>query len=190
MKRTTEHLTLVRGTVTATRERLGSVNMNRKTGYGSVNTTSELWIRDSSNTEHQFYGDMFDAAQPGHDVAVVIKRSSGKPVAFANFTADFVRDAKELRTSTSFGSILAGAIGVTFILSLPGLIIWGALAETFGLLDAAFTGTGFQIYLVLMVVCAVFGIKVWAKGYRERTDVLKAEVDRLLILEQEAKYEA
>jgi len=114
----------------------------------------------------------------------VIKRTSGKPVAFANFTSNFVQDAKELRTSTSFGSILGGAIIAAIVLALPGLFVWGALAEPLGLLDAAFTGTGFQIYGVVLLVCAFIGMNIWAKGYRTRTDALKTEIDRLLVEQQ------
>lgn len=177
-------LTLVRGTVTAIRDRMESVRVDRKTGYGKIRTTPDLWLRDEGGTEHRYSGDLFGAAQPGHDVAVVIKRTSGKPVAFANFTSNWVQDAKELQTSTSFGSILGGAIGAAVVLALPGLFVWGALAEPFGLLDAAFTGTGFQIYAVLLLVCAFIGVNAWAKGYRERTDALKAEIDRLLVEQQ------
>jgi hypothetical protein len=163
---------------------MGSVRVDRKTGYGNIRTTPELWLRDAGGTEHRYSGDLFGAAQPGHDVAVVIKRTSGRPIAFANFSSNWVQDAKELRTSTSFGSILGGAIGAAVILALPGLFVWGALAEPFGLLDAAFTGTGFQIYGVVLLVCAFIGVNIWAKGYRERTDALKAEIDSLLIAAQ------
>jgi hypothetical protein len=177
-------LTLVRGIVTVTKDRMESVCVDRKTGYGNIRTTPELWLRDEGGTEHRYSGDLFGAAQPGHDVAVVIKRTSGRPIAFANFSSNWVQDAKELRTSTSFGSILGGAIGAAVILALPGLFVWGALAEPFGLLDAAFTGTGFQIYGVVLLVCAFIGVNIWAKGYRERTDALKAEIDSLLIAAQ------
>lgn len=177
-------LTLVRGIVTATTDRMESVRVDRKTGHGNIRTTPELWLRDKSGTEHRYFGDLFGAAQPGHDVAVVIKRTSGKPVAFANFSSNFVQDAKELRTSTSFGSILGGSIIATVVLALPGLFVWGALAEPLGLLDAAFTRTGFQIYGIVLLVCAVIGVKVWAKSYRERTDALKNEIDRLLVEQQ------
>ena len=180
----TGQLTLIRGTVTATKDRMESVHVDRKTAYGNIRTTPELWLRDAGGTEHRYFGDLFDAAQPGQDVAVVIKRTSGKPVTFANFTSKVVQDAKELRTSTSFGSILGGAIGAAVVLALPGLFVWGALAKPFGLLDAAFTGTGFQIYALVLVVCAFIGVNVWAKGYRERTDALKAEIDSLLVAAQ------
>ncbi len=184
MTSATGQLTLVRGTVTATKDRMESVRVDRKTGYGNVRTTPELWLRDEGGTEHRYSGDLFGAAQPGHDVAVVIKRTSGKPVAFANFTSNWVQDATELQTSTSYGSVLGGAIVVAIVLALPGLFVWGALAELFGLMDAAFTGTGFQIYLVILALCAFAGMKVWAKGYRERTDALKIEIDRLLVEQQ------
>jgi hypothetical protein len=180
----TVQLTLVRGTVTATKDRMESVCVDRKTGYGNIRTTPELWLRDESGGEHRYSGDLFGAAQPGHDVAVVIKRTSGKPVAFANFTSNCVQDAKELRTSTSFGSILGGSIIAAVVLALPGLFVWGALAEPFGLQDSAFTGTGFQIYGIVLLVSAFIGVNVWAKGYRERTDALKAEVDSLLVAAQ------
>jgi hypothetical protein len=179
-----EQLTLVRGTVTATKDRMESVRVDRKTGYGNVRTTPELWLRDEGGTEYRYSGDLFGAAQPGHEVAVVIKRTSGKPVAFANFTSNFVQDSKELRTSTSFGSILGGSIIAAVVLALPGLFVWGALAEAFGLLDAAFTGTGFQIYGIVLLVCAFIAVNVWAKGYRERTHALKAEIDNLLVTAQ------
>lgn len=182
-----EQLTMVRGIVTATKDRMESVHVDRKTGYGNINMTPEIWLRDEGGAEHRYSGDMFDAAQLGHDVAVVIKRTSGKPLAFANFTGNFVQDAKELRTSTSFGSILGGAIVVAVVLALPGLFVWVALAESFGLLDAAFTGTGFQIYPVILAVSALVGMKVWAKRYRKRTDTLKAEIDSLLVAAQAEK---
>ncbi len=180
----TGQLILVRGTVTATKDRMDSARLERKTGYGNIRTTPELWLRDEGGTEHRYSGDLFGAAQPGHDVAVVVKRTSGKPVAFANFTSNCVQDAKELRTSTSFGSILGGSIIAAVVLALPGLFVWGALAEVFGLLDAAFTGTGFQIYGIVLLVCAFIGVNIWAKGYRERTDALKVEIDSLLVAAQ------
>lgn len=180
-------LTLIRGTVTATKDRMESVRVDRKTGYGNIRTTPELWLRDDSGTEHRYSGDLFSAVQPGNDVAVVVKRTSGKPVAFANFTSNFVQDDKELRASTSFGSILGGSIIAAVVLALPGLFVWSALAELFGLLDAAFTGTGFQIYGIVLLVCAYIGVNVWAKGYRERTDALKAEIDNLLVAAQAEK---
>lgn len=177
-------LALVRGIVTATKDRIGSVHVDRKTSYGNIRTTPELWLRDKDGEEQRYSGDLFGVAQPGHDVAVVIKRDSGKPVAFANFTSNVVQDAKELRTSTSLGSILGGSIIAAIVLALPGLFVWGALAEPFGLLDAAFTGTGFQIYGIALLVCTFIGVNVWAKGYRERTDALKAEIDSLLVAAQ------
>ncbi|WP_189369153.1 hypothetical protein [Tateyamaria omphalii] len=184
MTSATGQLVLVRGTVTATKDRMESVRVDRKTGYGNIRTTPELWLRDEGGTEHRYSGDLFGAAQPGHDVAVVIKRTSGRPVAFANFTSNWVQDAKELKTSTSISSILGGAVVAAIVLALPGLFVWGALAEPFGLQDAAFTGTGFQIYAVVLLVSAFIGMNAWAKGYRERTDALKAEIDSLLVAAQ------
>ena len=177
-------LALIRGTVTATKDRMDSVRVDRKTGYGNIHTTPEIWLRDEGGTEHRYSGELFGAAQPGHDVAVVIKQASGKPVAFANFSSNFVQNAKELRTSTSFGSTLGGSIIAAVVLALPGLFVWSALAETFGFLDAAFTGVGYQIYMVVLMFCAFIGVNVWAKGYRERTEPLKAEIDSLLVAAQ------
>lgn len=177
-------LALVRGIVTATKERMNSVHVDQKTGYGRINTTPELWLRDIDGTEHHYSGDMFDAAQPGHEVAVVIKRASGKPVAFANFTGNFVQDARELRYSTTLSANLTGTFFLTLILAVPGLFVWSALAEPFGLMDAAFSATGFQVYIVVLAACVFGGVKVWSKGYRERTDALKAEIDSLLVAAQ------
>jgi hypothetical protein len=177
-------LALVRGTVTASKDRMDSIRVDRKTGDGRVSTTPEMWLRDIDGTEHHYSGDMFDAAQPGHEVAVVIKRASGKPVAFANFTGNFVQDAREIRYSTTIGANLTGTFFLTLILAVPGLFAWGALAEPFGLMDAAFSATGFQVYIVVLAACVFAGVKVWSKGYRERTDALKAEIDSLLVAVQ------
>lgn len=41
-------LTLIRGTVTAAKDRMETVRVDRKTGYGNIRTTPELWLRDES----------------------------------------------------------------------------------------------------------------------------------------------
>ncbi len=43
-----DQLTAVRGIVTACDERLHSVRVDRSTGYGKVNKSPELWLRDQS----------------------------------------------------------------------------------------------------------------------------------------------
>lgn len=180
----TEKLNVVRGVVTTAKERMQSVRFDRKSGYGSINTTPELWLVDVAGKEHRYQGDMFRSARPGHDVAVVTKRSSGKPIAFANFTSKFVHEAKELGYSTTFVAQLIGTLIVTLIFAVPGLFVWGVLAQPFGLMKEAFSAAGFQVYIVVLGACVFAGVKVWSKSYRERTDALKAEIDRLLVAAQ------
>lgn len=173
-------LTMVRGIVTAAKEQMHSVRVDRKTGYGRINTTPELWLCDGDAKEHRYQGDMFNAAQPGHDVAVVIKVQSGKPVAFANFTTGVVHDGSELSVSTTLGANLVSTFGLSVLLGLPGLLVWGVVLETLGLGDRAFTAGGFQVYIVLLVACVYAGLTIWSKSYRERADALREDADRLL----------
>lgn len=183
-------LTMVRGTVTAAREQMQSVRVDRRTGYGRVNTTPELWIRDTDGREHQYQGVMFGAAQPGHEVAVISRPGSGKPLAFANFTSGTVQDGDALTISTSAGSTLVSTLGFSALLALPGALVWGALLKTIGLGDHAFTGTGFQIYALILIACTYAGLRVWSKGYRERADALRSEIDRLLMRAAETDRQA
>ncbi len=176
-------LTMVRGVVTAAKEQMHSVRVDRKTGYGRINMTPELWLRDRDGQEHRYQGDMFDAAQPGHDVAVITKRPSGKPVAFANFSTGTVHDGAELNVSISLGSTLISTFGLCVLLVLPGLLVWAALLETVGLGDRAFTAGGFQIYIVVLVACVYAGLTFWSKAYRARSGALREEIDRLLMSE-------
>ena len=176
----TVQLKMVRGVVTAAREQMHSVRVDRKTGYGRVNMTPELWLRDTDGKEYRYQGDMFNAAQPGHDVAVITKNQSGKPVAFANFTTELVDDGPELSVSTTFGSTLISTFGLCVLLALPGLFVWGMFLETLGLGDKAFTAGGFQIYIIVLVGCVYAGLHFWSKSYRERTDALRKDIDRLL----------
>lgn len=179
-------LSMVRGTVTAEREQMHSVRVDRKSGYGRINSTPELWLRDEDGIEHRYQGDMFDAAQPGHEVAVITKTPSGKPVAFANFTTGTVHDGSELNVSTSLGSTLISTFGLSVLLGLPGLLVWGILLEALGLGERAFTAGGFQIYLLVLVACVYAGLTFWSKAYRERSGALREEIDRLLTSEADA----
>ncbi|WP_299737215.1 hypothetical protein [uncultured Roseobacter sp.] len=180
MTSTGAQLTMVRGIVTTAKEQMQSVRVDRKTGYGRINTTPELWLRDGDDKQHRYQGDMFNAAQPGHDVAVVTKAPSGKPVAFANFTTGVVHDGSELSVSTSLGSNLISTLGLSVFFALPGLFVWGIVLETLGLGEKAFATGGFQVYIVLLVVCVYAGLTFWSKAYRERADALREDVDRLL----------
>jgi low affinity Fe/Cu permease len=128
---------------------------------------------------------MFESAQPGHDVVVIANCASGKPMAFANFTTEIVHDAKELTYSTTLAANLSGTLIAALVLALPGLFIWGLIMETIDLGDRAFTAGGLQVFLVLLVVCVYAGVTIYAKSYRERTDALKAKIDRLLLAERE-----
>ncbi|PUB13701.1 hypothetical protein [Yoonia sediminilitoris] len=177
------NLTIVRGVVTAAKEQMHSVRVDRKTGYSRINATRELWLRCEDGKEHRYQGDMFDAAQPGHEVAVVISTLSGKPVAFANFTTGVVHDGEELNVSTSLGATLISTFGLSLLIALPGLFVWSALLEIIGLGDHAFTGTGFQLYLVTLIACVYAGLTVWSKSYRERSSALRQEIDHLLTRE-------
>jgi hypothetical protein len=173
-------LKMVRGVVTTAREQMNSIRVDRKTGYGRVNTTPELWLRDADGKEHRYHGDMFAAAQPGHNVAVITRKPSGKPVAFANFTTEVVHDGPELSVSTTFSSTLVSTFGVCVLLALPGLFVWGILLEAIGLGDNAFTAGGFQIFIIVLVGCVYAGLHFWSKSYRERANVLREDIDRLL----------
>ena len=145
--------------------------------------TPELWISDEEGKEHRFQGDMFEAARPGHYVAVISRQGSGKPLAFANFTTGVVHDADALTIRTSVGSTLVSTLGLSVLLALPGALLWGAALNTIGLGDRAFSTTGFQLYALLLVVGVFAGVRIWSKGYRERTAALREEIDRLLTRE-------
>ncbi len=171
---------VVRGVVSACKEQMHSVRVDRQTGYGRINTTPELWLRDKNGKEYRYQGIMFEAAQPGHDVAVIAKRTSGKPVAFANFTTGVVQDGDEMTVSTSMSATLVSTFGFSVLFALPGLIPWLFVAETIGLGDKAFTAGGLQIYILVLAASVYVGLKVWSKSYRERTEHARAEIDRLL----------
>lgn len=89
-----------------------------------LNTTPELWLRDEHGQERRYQGELSGAAQPGHDVAVITRRLNGRPVTFVNFTTGIVHDSDEPTVSTSFGSTLFGAFGLSFLLALPGALVW------------------------------------------------------------------
>ncbi|OAN82399.1 hypothetical protein A8B78_08055 [Jannaschia sp. EhC01] len=171
---------MMRGVVTAAKEQMHSVRVDRRTGYGRINATADLWLRCENGKEHRYQGDMFDAARPGHEVAVVTKAPSGKPVAFANFTTGVVHDGEELNIRTSLGATLISTFGLSLLLALPGLFVWSALLEIVGLGDHAFSGTGFQLYTVLLVACVYAGLRFWSKGYQERSIALRQQIDHLL----------
>lgn len=173
-------LAMVRGTVTAAREQMRSVHVDRRSGYGRINTTPEILLRDEHGQEHRFQGDMFAPAQPGHEVAVISRPSSSKPLAFANFTTGVVHDGKELTISTSVGSTLISTFGLSLLLALPGALVWATLLNAIGLGDHALSATGFQIYALILIGCVYAGITVWSKSYRERASALRDEIDRLL----------
>lgn len=181
MNGTRAQLLLVRGTVTTAREKMQSVRVGRQSGCGRINTTPELWIRDVDGKEHRYQGDIFSAAQPGHEVAVISRPGSEKPLAFANFTTGMVHDGDELTVSTSMGSTLISTLGLCVLLALLGALVWGALLNTFGLGDHAFSGAGFQIFAVVLIACVYAGLRAWSKGYRERAGALRDEIDHLLI---------
>ncbi|MEM9578448.1 MAG: hypothetical protein AAF999_15725 [Pseudomonadota bacterium] len=174
-------LLVVRGTVTTAREQMHSVRVDRQSGYGRINSTPELWIRDMDGKEHRYHGVLFTVAQPGHEVAVISRPGSGKPLAFANFTTGVVHDGDELTVSTSTGSTLISTLGFSVLLALPGALVWGALLNTIGLGDYAFSSVGFQIYALVLIASVYAGLRVWSKGYRERSGALREEIDRLLM---------
>ncbi|WP_299281806.1 hypothetical protein [uncultured Tateyamaria sp.] len=171
---------VVRGVVSAYKEQMHSVRVDRQTGYGRINTTPELWLRDKDGKEYRYQGVMFEAAQPGHDVAVIANRASGKPVAFANFTTGVVQDGDEMTVSTSISSTLVSTFGFSVLFALPGLIPWLLITETIGLGDKAFTTSGIQLYILVLAVSVYAGLQVWSRHYRERTATTRAEIDRML----------
>lgn len=173
-------LTMVRGTVTAATEHMHSVRVDRRSGYGRINTTPELWVRDTDGREHQYQGVMFATAQPGHEVAVISRSGSGKPLAFANFTNGVVHDSKELTISTSSGSTLISTLVFSLLLALPGALMWAALLNTIGLGDHAFSGIGVQAYAIILIAGVYAGLRVWSKAYRARASTLRSEIDQLL----------
>lgn len=183
MNGTRAHLLLVRGTVTTVRDKMQSVRVDRQTGYGRINTTPELWLRDEHGKEHRYQGDIFSAAQPGHEVAVISRSGSQKPLAFANFTTGIVHDGDALTISTSVGSTLVGTLGLSVLLALPGALVWAALLDAIGLGNHAFTATGFQLYAIVLLACIYAGLRIWSKSYRERARELREEIDRLLTCE-------
>lgn len=183
MNGTRAHLLLVRGTVTTAREKMHSVRVDRQTGYGRINTTPELWLRDEHGKEHRYQGDMFSAAQSGHEVAVISRPGSAKPLAFANFSTGVVHDGDELTISTSIGSTLISTLGLSVLLVLPGALVWATLLDTIGLGNHAFTATGFQLCAIVLLACVYAGLRIWSKSYRERARALRDEIDRLLTCE-------
>lgn len=101
-------------------------------------------------------------------------------MAFANFTTGLVHDGVDLNASTSLGATLMSTFGLSVLLAPPGLLVWGAVLEVFGLGERAFTAGGFQIYIVLLAASVYAGLTIWSKGYRERSGVLQQEIDHLL----------
>ena len=122
--------------------------------------TPELWLRDKDGKEYRYQGVMFEAAQPGHDVAVIAKHTSGKPVAFANFTTGVVQDSDAMTVNTSKGSTLLSTFGFSMLLALPGLIPWVLITETVGLGDKAFTTGGLQIYIIMLAASVYAGLQL------------------------------
>lgn len=176
----TASLDVVRGVVTACKKQIDSVRVNQTTGYGRINSTCELWLRDSAGHEHRYQGELFEAAQPGHEVAVVSDRISGRLIAFANLTTQKVHDAADLTVKTTPGATLVSTFGFSLLLALPGLFPWFMMLDAIGLAANAFSATGLQIYVVLLLVCVFAGVTVWSKRYEERTARLKAEINRVL----------
>ncbi len=175
-----DQLTAVRGIVTACDERLYSVRVDRSTGYGKVNKSPELWLRDQAGREHRYQGDLFEAAQPGHEATVVLRQSTGKPIAFANHATGMVHEDRELTTKTSVPARLVDTFGISLLCALPGLIPWFAILDTIGLGDKAFSASALQVYVLLLAGCVYGGLSVWSKGYAERVDKLRSEIDRLI----------
>ncbi|GFE65097.1 hypothetical protein [Litoreibacter roseus] len=176
----TASLDVVRGIVTACKKQMDSVRINQTTGYGKINGTCELWLRDSAGHEHRYQGELFEAAQPGHEVAVVSDRTSGKLLAFANLTTQKVHDAAELSVKTTPGATLISTFGFSLLLAFPGLFPWFMMLDAIGLADNAFSAAGLQNYVVLLLGCVFAGVTIWSKRYEERTARLKAEINRVL----------
>jgi len=179
-------LDLVRGTVTSRSETLDSVRVDRATGYGKINKTPELWLRDASGTEHRYQGSLFEAAQPGHDVAVVVRKTSSKPVAFVNLTTGVVHEDRELTVKTTVQARLFDTFWFSLLGALPGLFVWYALLDAIGLGDSAFSAVGLQIYILVLTASVFTGLTVWSKGYAERTKKLRQEIDNLIEQSQRA----
>ncbi|MDW3223419.1 MAG: hypothetical protein R8G34_11120 [Paracoccaceae bacterium] len=180
MTAATASLDVVRGIVTVYKKQMDSVRVNQTTGYGKINSTCELWLRDSAGHEHRFQGELFEAAQPGHEVAVVSDRTSGKLIAFANVTTQKIHDAAELTVKTTPGVTIISTFGFGLLLALPGLFPWFMMLDAIGLADSAFSATGLQTYAILLLGCIFAGVTIWSKRYEERTARLKAEIDRVL----------
>lgn len=176
-------LLVLRGVVTTARQQMQSFRIDRQSGYGRINVTPELWLRDEEGKEHRFQGDMFETARPGHEVAVISRPGSGKPLAFANFTTGVVHDGDALTISTSVGSTIISTLGLSVLLALPGALVWAALLDTIGLGDQALTATGFQVYAIVLIGCVYVGLRIWSKSYGKRTKALRDEIDRLLASE-------
>lgn len=175
-----DQLNIVRGLVIRRNEQLHSVRVNRGTGYGQINSTPELWIRDGVGQEHRYQGDLFEAVQEGHEVAIITKQGSGNLVAVANLSTRKIHEASELTVSTTPGATLASTFGISVLLALPGLIPWVMMMSIFGLDDTAFSTTGLQIYLVILVACVFTSIRAWSKRYTERIARIRADIDRTL----------
>ena len=171
---------VVRGVVSACKDQMHSVRVDRQTGHGRINKTLELWLRDKNGKEYRYQGVMFEVAQPRYDVAVIAKRASGKPIAFANFTTGVVQDSDEMTLSTSISSTLVSTFGFSALLALPGLIPWVLITETIGLGGKAVTAGGIQIYIFVLAASVYAGLQVWSKNYRKRTATMRADIDRMV----------
>ncbi|KIC45480.1 hypothetical protein [Tateyamaria sp. ANG-S1] len=123
----------------------------------------------------------FDGAQPGHEVAVITKVASGKPMAFANFTTELVRDSKELTINTSIPATVFSAFVISLLAAIPGYFLWASLLDTVGLGRYAFSAIAFQIYGVVLVASVYGGLTIWSNRYCERSTALRREIDRLLV---------
>ncbi len=140
--------------------------------------TCELWLRDSAGHEHRYQGELFEAAQTGHEVAVFRDRTSGKLIAFANLTTQKLFETSDLTVNTAPGATLVSTFGFSFLLALPGLFPWFVMLDSIDLADSAFSAAGLQIYVVLLLGCVFAGVNIWSKRYDDRTALLKAEIDR------------
>lgn len=135
-----------------------STHVNKTTGFGRINKTTELWLQDSAGCERRYQGDLFDAARPGHEVAVFGDKASGKLVAVADLTTQRIHEAASSNINKTFGANLFSTFGLGILLALPGLFPWYMIMDAISLSGHAFSATS-QIYIVMLLVCVLSGLR-------------------------------
>lgn len=167
---TSQDFRLVTGEVTARRDMVW--------GGGSVSVRSmpEIWLRDGSEREHHFRGEIFDSCREGHRLTVAFDAAGANMLAAANASTGHVYFANEAprRSSGGLGQFIFPAL----LWGLPVGLIVALFAETVikpGLLTAI-------IGYAALFAGGWFGVgrKLRSNAMRRRLDkTMFAQIDRM-----------